>query len=220
MDMQHEVTRLLVAWRSGADGAEDELFAIVYEELRRIARHHLRRERDGHTFGATALVHEAYLRLVDQTRVEWADRAQFFAIASRMMRRVLVDHARRHRAAKRDGARVQVSLGAAPPESIVADERAATLLAVDDALTRLSAQDERLARVVECRFFAGLTEAETSAVLGVTERTIQRDWAKAKEWLYAELRRMKDEDDFLEIPAAEFAAPLFADSDDDRLPTM
>ena len=137
MDKQHEVTRLLVAWRSGADGAEDELFAIVYEELRRIARHHLRRERAEHTFGATALVHEAYLRLVDQTRVEWADRAQFFAIASRTMRRVLVDHARRHRAAKRDGARVRVSLGAAPPESIVADERAATLLAVDDALTRL-----------------------------------------------------------------------------------
>ena len=188
MDMRHEVTRLLVAWRSGADGAEDELFAIVYEELRRIARHHLRRERAGHTFGPTALVHEAYLRLVDQTRVEWADRAQFFAIASRMMRRVLVDHARRHRAAKRDGALVQVSLGAELPESNVADERAATLLAIDDALTRMSAQDERLARVVECRFFAGLTEAETSAALGVTERTIQRDWAKAKELLYAELR--------------------------------
>ena len=187
MDVQHEVTRLLVAWRSGADGAEDELFAIVYQELRRIARHHLRRERADHTFGATALVHEAYMRLVDQTRVEWADRAQFFAIASRMMRRVLVDHARRHRAAKRDGARVRVSFGAAPPASIVADERAATLLAVDDALTRLGAHDERLARVVECRFFAGLTEAETSEVLGVTERTIQRDWAKAKQWLYAEL---------------------------------
>ena len=188
MDMQHEVTRLLVAWRSGADGAEDELFAIVYEELRRIASHHLRRERAEHTFGTTALVHEAYLRLVDQTRVEWVDRAQFYAIASRMMRRILVDHARRHRAAKRDGALARVSLGAAPPESIVADERAETLLAVDDALTRLGAQDERLARVVECRFFAGLTESETSAVLGVTERTIQRDWAKAKEWLYAELR--------------------------------
>jgi RNA polymerase sigma factor (TIGR02999 family) len=188
MDRQHEVTRLLVAWRSGTEGAEDELFALVYEELRRIARQHLRRERAGHTFGATALVHEAYLRLVDQTRVEWADRAQFFAIASRMMRRVLVDHARRHRAAKRDGALVQVSLGAAPVESSVADERAATLLAVDDALTRLGAHDERLARVVECRFFAGLTESETSAVLGVTERTIQRDWAKAKDLLYAELR--------------------------------
>ena len=187
MDMQHEVTRLLVAWRSGADGAEDELFAIVYEELRRIARHHLRRERAEQTFGPTALVHEAYLRLVDQTRVEWSDRAQFYAIASRMMRRVLIDHARHHRAAKRDGALVQVSLGAAPPVS-VADARAATLLAIDDALTRLGAQDERLARVVECRCFAGLTESETSAVLGVTERTIQRDWAKAKELLYAELR--------------------------------
>jgi RNA polymerase sigma factor (TIGR02999 family) len=188
MDKRHEVTRLLVAWRSGADGAEDELFAIVYEELRRIARHHLRRERAEHTFGATALVHEAYLRLVDQTRVEWADRAQFFAVASRMMRRVLVDHARRHRAAKRGGAPVRVSLGAAPPESIIADERADILLAVDEALVRLAAQDERLARVVECRFFAGFTESETSAVLGVTERTIQRDWAKAKGWLYAELR--------------------------------
>jgi RNA polymerase sigma factor (TIGR02999 family) len=188
MDRQHEVTGLLVAWRSGADGAEDRLFAIVYEELRLIARHHLRRERAEHTLGPTALVHEAYLRLVDQTRVEWADRAQFYAIASRMMRRVLVDHARRHRAAKRDGALVQVSLDSASPDSGLADERAATLLAVDDALTRLGARDERLARVVECRFFAGLTESETSAALGVTERTIQRDWAKAKQWLYAELR--------------------------------
>jgi RNA polymerase sigma factor (TIGR02999 family) len=188
MDEQHEVTRLLVAWRSGADGAEDELFAIVYEELRRIARHHLRRERAEHTFGATALVHEAYLRLVDQTRVEWVDRCQFYAVASRMMRRVLVDHARRHRAAKRDGALERLSLGAAPSASVVADERATNLLAIDDALARLGTQDERLVRVVECRFFAGLTESETSAVLGVTERTIQRDWAKAKQWLYAELR--------------------------------
>ena len=166
----------------------ESLLPIVYQELRRLAASYLRRERQGYTLQPTALVHEAYLRLVDQTRVEWADRAQFYAIASRMMRRVLVDHARRHRAAKRDGARVQVSLGAAPSESIIADDRAATLLAVDDALTRLGAQDERLARVVECRFFGGLTESETSTVLGVTERTIQRDWAKAKEWLYAELR--------------------------------
>ena len=187
MDVRHDVTRLLAAWRSGADGAEDDLFAIVYDELRRIARHHLARERIGHTLGTTALVHEAYLRLVDQTRAEWADRTQFFAIASRVMRRVLIDHARRHGAAKRGGARVQVSLGAADGQT-VADDRAAMLLAIDEALTRLHARDERLGRVVECRFFGGLTDAETSAVLGVTERTIQRDWVKAKEWLYAELR--------------------------------
>jgi RNA polymerase sigma factor (TIGR02999 family) len=191
VNVRQEVTGLLVAWRSGETDAVDRLFTAVYDDLRRVARHQLRRERAGHTLDTTALVHEAYIRLVDQTRTEWVDRAQFFAIASRVMRRILVDHARRRHSAKRGGARVTVTLGAATDEPVaqtVADERAATLLAVDEALNRLAVRDARLARVVECRFFGGLTDAETGAVLGITERTVQRDWAKAKDWLYRELR--------------------------------
>ena len=191
MDVQHEVTGLLVAWRSGESDAADRLFEAVYDELRRVASRKLRSERAGHTLDTTALVHEAYFRLVDQTRTDWADRAQFFAIASRVMRRILVDHARRRRSAKRGGARVAVTLGAADEHDsavlTVGDERAETLLAVDAALTRLAARESRLAQVVECRFFGGLTDAETAAVLGVTDRTVQRDWVKAKEWLYQEL---------------------------------
>ena len=191
MDVRHEVTGLLLAWRSGEGDAGDRLFSAVYDELRGVARRQRRRERDGHTLDTTALVHEAYLRLVDQTRTDWVDRAQFFAIASRVMRRILVDQARKRRAAKRGGARVAVTLGAADaqaPATSTADERAGTLLAVDEALTRLAERETRLARVVECRFFGGLTDAETGEVLGITERTVQRDWAKAKDWLYQELR--------------------------------
>jgi RNA polymerase sigma factor (TIGR02999 family) len=192
VDVRHEVTGLLLAWRSGQSDAVDRLFSAVYDELRRVARHQIRRERNGHTLDTTALVHEAYFRLVDQTRTDWVDRAQFFAIASRVMRRILVDHARRRRAGKRGGARVAVTLGAAddrdPATLTVADDRAGTLLDVDEALTRLAAREHRLARVVECRFFGGLTDAETGEVLGLTERTVQRDWVKAKNWLYQELR--------------------------------
>jgi RNA polymerase sigma factor (TIGR02999 family) len=181
-----------MAWRSGETDAGDRLFAAVYDELRRVARGKLRSERDGHTLDTSALVHEAYIRLVDQTRTDWTDRAQFFAVASRVMRRILIDYARKRRAAKRGGARVAVTLGAADgpdsPALTVADERADTLLAVDDALTRLAFRDTRLAQVVECRFFGGLTDAETGAILGLTERSVQRDWAKAKDWLYQELR--------------------------------
>jgi RNA polymerase sigma factor (TIGR02999 family) len=190
VDARHEVTGLLLAWRSGHTNAADQLFSAVYDDLRRVARHQLRRERAGHTLDTTALVHEAYFRLVDQTRTDWTDRAQFFAIASRVMRRILVDHARRRRAGKRGGARVAVTLGAADDHvstPSLGDERAGTLLAVDDALTRLAERDSRLARVVECRFFGGLTDRETGEVLGITERTVQRDWAKAKDWLYREL---------------------------------
>jgi len=191
VEVQHEVTGLLLAWRSGESDAADRLFEAVYDELRRVASRKLRSERAGHTLDTTALVHEAYFRLVDQTRTDWADRAQFFAIASRVMRRILVDHARRRHSAKRGGARVAVTLGAADEHDAavltVGDERAETLLAVDAALTRLAARESRLAQVVEYRFFGGLTDAETAAVLGVTDRTVQRDWAKAKEWLYQEL---------------------------------
>ena len=192
MDPRDGVTGLLVAWRSGDSGAADRLFSAVYDELRRVARNHLRRERAGHTLDTTSLVHEAYVRLVDQTRTDWTDRTQFFAVASRVMRRILIDHARHKLAAKRGGARVPVTLGAldepGDDAATVANERAETLLAVDEALIRLAGRESRLARVVECRFFGGLSDAETGDVLGVTERTVQRDWAKAKDWLYRELR--------------------------------
>ena len=190
MESDHDITDLLIAWRSGERGAFDRLFSLVYDELRRVAHRQLGREREGHTLDTTALVNEAYLRLVDQTRAQWADRAQFFAVAARAMRRILVDHARRHQALKRGGAPARVSFDddALADAARVADERADTLLALDDALTRLADLDERLCRVVECRFFAGFTEEETAEVLAITPRTVRRDWVKAKGWLYQALR--------------------------------
>lgn len=164
---------------------------LVYDQLRRVAHRQLGAEPTGHTLSTTALVHEAYLRLVDQTRTDWQDRAHFFAIASRAMRRILIDYARRHRAVRRGGLP-----GGASPTPVALDdveipvaERAETLLALDEALGRLERFDERLAQVVECRFFAGLTEAETAAALGVSQRTAAREWAVAKGWLYQELSR-------------------------------
>ena len=152
--------------------------------MRRIARRQLRSERPDHTLNTTALVHEAYLKLVDQTRAEWRDRVHFFAVAAQAMRRILVDHARKHLAAKRGGRQQQVPL----EEAVLSiDDRAETLLALDEALTDLARLDERLGRVVECRFFGGLSEEETAEVLGVTARTVRRDWVKAKGWLHAEI---------------------------------
>lgn len=167
------------------DDPLDHLLALAYEELRRIAHHHLHRESPGHTLSTTALVHEAYLRLADQKRARWIDRTQFLAIASTTMRRVLVDHARRHRTVKRGGNLRVVSLDDA---TLLAEQRADALVALDEALTRLGAMEERLGRVVECRFFGGLTEDETASVLGVTARTVRRDWVKARGWLYNEIR--------------------------------
>jgi RNA polymerase sigma factor (TIGR02999 family) len=187
----HAITDALAALRDDEPGAMDQLVALVYEELARIARRQLRLEAAGHTLSTTAVVHEAYLRLVDQTRAQWADRAQFFAVAARCMRRVLVDHARRHRAMRRGGAhRRDLSLdalGATDAASLAATERADILIAMDEALERLAALDPRQARVVECRFFGGLTEAEVAAALGVTPRTVARDWVKARGWLHQEL---------------------------------
>lgn len=155
-----------------------------YEELRRIAHRQLHLERPGHTLGTTGLVHETYVRLVDQTRVEWRDRAQFFGAAAWAMRRILVDYARLHRAARRGGGVQRVSLTDDAP----AAERGEMILALDEAMERLAALDRRLCRVVECRYFGGLSEEETAEVLGVTRRTVQRDWVKARGWLYLELR--------------------------------
>ena len=188
----HAITDALAALRAGDTGAMEQLVSLVYEDLARIAHRQLGLEATGHTLSTTALVHEAYLRLVDQTRAQWADRAQFFGIAAHAMRRVLVDHARRHRAARRGGAHRQdislEALEAGDAASLAAGERADILVAMDEALERLAALDPRQARVVECRFFGGLTEAETAEVLGVTTRTVTRDWVKARGWLYETLR--------------------------------
>jgi RNA polymerase sigma factor (TIGR02999 family) len=182
---QRDITGLLVAWRAGDEAAFDRLFPLVYDELRRIAHRQLGRERSDHTLGTTALVHEAYLKLVDQTRARLTDRAHFFAVAARAMRRILVDYARRHRALKRGGPAGPISLD---NSTILADERADTLVALDEALTRLAEVDTRVSQVVECRFFGGLTEEETAEALAVNARTVRRDWVKAKGWLQGELR--------------------------------
>lgn len=182
------ITDALVALRDGSPGAMDRLMPLVYEHLRRMAHRQLGGEPDGHTLSTTALVHEAYLRLVDQRRAQWQDRAHFFAIAAQAMRRVLIDYARRHCAARRGGLD-----GAAPTPisldtvELSATERAETLIALDQALERLAQADARLARVVECRFFAGLTEEETAEALKLSVRTVARDWAVAKGWLYRDL---------------------------------
>ena len=183
------ITEALCALRNGAPDAMDRLTPLVYERLRRIAHRQLRAEPVGHTLSTTALVHEAYLKLVDQTRAEWQDRGHFFAVASGAMRRILVDYARRYRAARRggeDGARVRpISLD---DTDIPVDERAEALVALDEALERLGDFDERQARVVECRFFGGLTEEETAAALGISQRTVAREWVTARGWLFQELR--------------------------------
>ncbi|HSL70839.1 MAG TPA: ECF-type sigma factor [Longimicrobiales bacterium] len=183
-----EITEALVALRSGAPDAMSRLMPLVYDELHRIAHRQLRSEAAGHTLSTTALVHEAYLRLVDQTRAQWQDRAQFFAVAARAMRRVLVDYARRHAAARRGGEQgvpaKRVSLDAI---DIPVAERAGVIIALDNALARLTDIDARLAQIVELRFFGGLTEAETAAALDVSQRTVAREWVTAKGWLYQEL---------------------------------
>ena len=193
MDAQDEITEQLVALRRSDDQtAWERLVPLVYPELRAIAHRQLRRERDGHTLNTTALVHEAYLKLVDHRRVKWHDRAHFFAIAATAMRRVLIDYARRRRRAKRSSVHELVPIGATvdrfesgrPSEAeLVATQRADQLIALDEALTDLALLDARLVRVVECRFFGGLTEQETATALGVTARTVRRDWIKAKAWL-------------------------------------
>ena len=184
MDAPHDVTDLLVAWRDGNHEALAQLVPLVHDELRRIAHGYLARERPDHTLRTTALVNEAYLRLVNLSRVQWQDRAQFFAAAAGSMRRILVDYARRYHADKRGGGRSALPLDEA---SLLVEQRAEMLVALDEALERLAAMDARLCRVVECRYFAGLSDEETAEVLGVTARTVRRDWVKARGWLYADL---------------------------------
>lgn len=179
-----EVTRLLQEVAGGDREAMDRLMPLVYSELRAIAHNRLRAEAEGHTLDTSALVHEAYLKLIDRTRVDWRDRAHFFSVASRAMRRILIDYARMRGAAKRGGERRKVPLDAA---NLSVEERADTLLELDEALERLAEVDERLCRTVECRFFGGLTEKETAEVLGVSARTARRYLVKAKGLLYLEL---------------------------------
>lgn len=179
------VTAMLAAWSdSGSREALDRLMPIVYDELRRQAARYLKHERQGHTLQTTALVHEAYVRLIDQAGVRWQNRAHFFAIAAELMRRILVDHARKRRAAKRGGDGVRVTL----TEAVPAAEFNLDLIAVDEALTKLAAVDEQQARVVELRFFGGLNVEETAEVLGISDRTVKRDWSVAKAWIRRELR--------------------------------
>jgi RNA polymerase sigma factor (TIGR02999 family) len=178
-----DVTQLLLKWNSGDQAALDQLIPLVYDELRRLADRYLRRERRDHTLQTTALVHEAYLRLVDQ-KVEWKNRSQFFAIAAQLMRRILVDHARSHGAAKRGSGERKLSL-----DDIVIrfEERAADLVALDDALTGLASIDPQQSRIVELRFFGGLTVEETADVLDISPATVKREWNMAKAWLYRQL---------------------------------
>jgi RNA polymerase sigma factor (TIGR02999 family) len=180
----HEVTALLLSWSDGDRDALARLMPLVYDELRRLALDHLRRERPDHTLQPTALVNEVYLRLVDQRRVSWQTRAQFFGLAAQLMRHVLVDHARTRAAAKRGGGLSKLSLDEA---RIAPEQVAAELVALDEALVRLAAVDERKSRVVEMRFFAGLSVEETAEALGVSDKTVMRDWRIAKAWLHREL---------------------------------
>jgi RNA polymerase sigma-70 factor, ECF subfamily len=180
-----DVTELLFQWSNGNEAALERLMPLVYEECRRIAARQMRGEREEHTLTPTALVNELYLRLVDQRRTTWSNRAQFFGIAAQLMRRVLVDHARARLAEKRDGGRLMVSLEAA--DNVTTRSALTDVLDIDDALVRLGQIDEDQQRIVELRFFAGLTVEETSHVLGRSPRTVKREWQLAKAWLYREL---------------------------------
>jgi RNA polymerase sigma factor (TIGR02999 family) len=178
--MSSHITRLLVAWGEGDQHARDELLDAVYDDLRRLAHHHLRHERPGHTLQTTAIVHDAYLQLVDQRYVRWQNRTHFFAIASHLIRRILVAHARRRSADKRGGGAIRVALH---PEMAASKPRDIALVAMDRALEALEQVDPQQSRIVELRFFGGLTVEETAEVLGISSRTVKRDWRMAKAWL-------------------------------------
>jgi RNA polymerase sigma factor (TIGR02999 family) len=180
-----DVTQILGELRRGNREAEERLIPLVYDELRRIAAMHLRRESPQHTLQPTALVHEAYLRLIRIEQIDWQGRSHFFAVSATLMRRILVDHARAQQAKKRGDGKAILSLNEA---LLPAPSRAPEVLALDEALNRLALLDERQAKVVEMRFFAGMTEEEAGSALGVSARTVKRDWRLAKAWLYKELR--------------------------------
>jgi RNA polymerase sigma-70 factor (ECF subfamily) len=181
-----QITHLLLAWGEGDQTALEKLMPLVYEELRRVAARHMRRQGPGHTLQTTALVNEAYVRLIDSSQVRWQNRAHFFAVSAQMMRRILIDFARSRRYLKRGGGAQQVSLD----ETLaVAPERGSDLLELDEALTRLAALSERQAQIVELRYFGGLSEEEAAEALKISVRTVQRDWNLARLWLYRELSK-------------------------------
>ena len=183
MSPDEDVSLLLRAWSDGDQSALDKLTPIVYGELRRLAQHYMSRERTGHTLQATALVNEAYLRLVDYKRMRWENRAHFFAVSAQLMRRILVDHARRHNLKR--GAGVQhVAL---EDTAVIADDRSENMVALDDAMQALARIDSRKAQVVELRHFGGLSVEETAEVLKVSPVTVMRDWSTARAWLYREM---------------------------------
>lgn len=179
-----DVTQLLVNWNQGDPKALEALTPLVYDELRKLARRYLRRERPDHTLQSTALVHEAYLRMVDQRQVRWQNRAHFFGVAAQIIRRILVDHARAHNADKRGADAVKLPLDEA---MAIPEARQIDLVALDDSLNSLASFDLQQGRIVELRFFGGLSIEETAEVLGVSPATVKRDWAMAKAWLYRDM---------------------------------
>ena len=181
----NDVTRLLIEWSNGDHTALDQLIPLVYDELRRLARRYMRREKQGHTLQTSALIHEAYLRLVDQENVRLQNRAQFFGFAATVMRRVLVDYAREHRALKRGGAGAKVTLDDA---LLVSEDHLDRVLMIDDSLRKLAAVDPDQSRVVELRFFAGMNVEETAEALGISTATVKREWSHAKAWLQRDMR--------------------------------
>ena len=178
------ITELLASYGRGDKESLDRLMPIVYEELRRQAARYLRREQPGNTLQTTALIHEAYVRLVDQRNTQWQNRAHFFGIAAQMMRRILVDHARAKKRVKRGGSEIRISLSDA---TVAAKEQDLDVVALDAALERLALIDEQQSRVVELRFFSGLSVEETAEVMGISKSTVKRDWSMAKAWLHREL---------------------------------
>ena len=187
----HQVSKLLLAWSEGEEGAYEQLVPLVYDELHRLAKRYMRKERSGHTLQTSALVNEAYLRLVGAKEVCWQNRAHFFAVSARMMRRILVDFARAKHNLKHGGGALQVTMDEA---MAVSSEPSADLLALDEALSRLTALHPRQAEIVEMRYFGGLAEEEVAEVLKVSLRTVQQDWRLARLWLYRELRSGKEDD--------------------------
>jgi RNA polymerase sigma factor (TIGR02999 family) len=184
-----EVTRLLIDWSNGDESALNRLTPLVYDELKALAHYYMSREREGHTLQTTALVNEAYLRLVDQKTARWENRNHFFAVAARVMRHILVDHARQHSRAKRGGGHQIVSLDEA---ATMSPERAGELLALDEALNELTKTDKRKSEVVELRYFGGLSIDETAEILNITSTTVSRDWRWAKAWLYKAVTEKSD----------------------------
>jgi len=186
-DPSRNITKMLRAWSGGSGEALEELMPLVYDELHRQAARYLRHERPNHTLQTTALINEAYLKLIDQREVNWESRTHFFAIAAQAMRRILVDYARKKHRGKRGGAHDALSLDQAA--LVASDEKSVDLIALDEALTRLAAEDEQQSRIVELRYFSGLTLEETAKVLRISPATVSRDWDMAKAWLHRELTR-------------------------------